>query len=358
MLETEAGSDPATPVTVITGALGSGKTTLLNALLRDPRLTDTAVLVNEFGEIGIDHLLVEALDEDTVLLNAGCLCCTIRGDLVDALGSLNTKRAAGTIPAFRRVVIETTGLADPAPILHTLLSHEAIRGRARVSGIVTTVDAVHGDRQLTEYAACVKQAAVADRLVLTKTDLAVPAATEGLCARLAAINPGAPVIAVVDGRVDPSRLLDTGPFDGAAKGAAVARWLDAAAHEDAHPAHAHDRSRHDDRIRTFSLYAEAPLEAHRFIAWVERLLEAHGDRLLRLKGLLDLAGSDGPVVVHGVQHIFHPLARLPAWPDGPRRSRIVIIARDLAPEPVRESFRALLRPCGGVGAGSLVPPQN
>ncbi len=331
-----------TPVTVITGFLGSGKTTLLNALLRDPALRDTAVLVNEFGAVGIDHLLVEALeDEDVVLLNAGCLCCTIRDDLVGCLSSLHEKRAQGTVPAFRRVVIETTGLADPAPILHTLLGHEAVRGRYSVEGILTTVDAVNGARQLTEHPESVKQAAVADRLVVTKGDIAEAGAVEALRARLAAINPGAAIIEAAHGEVAAQHLLDSGVFDLTGKSADVARWLgEAGAADDG--LHGHDTSRHDDRISTFSLHAEAPIEIHRFVAWVEGLLEAHGDRLLRLKGILDAAGSEAPIVVHGVQHIFHPLARLPHWPDGERRSRIVVIARDLDPGPVEEGFRRLV----------------
>ena len=300
------------------------------------------MLVNEFGAVGIDHLLVEALeDEDVVLLNAGCLCCTIRDDLVGCLSSLHEKRAQGTVPAFRRVVIETTGLADPAPILHTLLGHEAVRGRYSVEGILTTVDAVHGARQLTEHAESVKQAAVADRLVVTKGDIATAGAVEALRARLAAINPGAEIVEAAHGRVAAARLLDAGAFNAGSKGADVARWLGEAAQEDESggPRHGHDASRHDDRIRSFSLHAEEPIEIHRFVAWVEGLLEAHGDRLLRLKGILDAASSEAPIVVHGVQHIFHPLARLPRWPDGPRRSRIVIIARDLDPGPVEAGFR-------------------
>jgi G3E family GTPase len=305
-------------------------------------MRETAVLVNEFGEVGIDHLLVETLeDEDVVLLNAGCLCCTIRDDLVGCLSSLHEKRAEGTVPAFRRVVIETTGLADPAPILHTLLGHEALRDRYRVSGIVTTVDAVNGARQLTEHGESVKQAAVADRLVVTKGDIAAAGAVEALRARLAAINPGAEIIEAAHGKVAAERLLDAGAFDPGGKGADVARWLGEAAQADA-AGHGHDASRHDDRIRSFSLHAEAPIEIHRFVAWVEGLLEAHGDRLLRLKGILDAAGSDVPIVVHGVQHIFHPLSRLARWPDGERRSRITVIARDLDPGPVEAEFRRVV----------------
>ena len=323
--------DP-TPATVITGFLGSGKTTLLNALLRDRRMAETAVLVNEFGDVGIDHLLVETLDDDVVLLNAGCLCCTIRNDLVETLASLFDKRAAGLVPSFRRVAIETTGLADPAPILHTLLSHEALRERYCIDGIIVTVDAVNGARQIDEHAECLKQAAVADRLVMTKGDIAGPEAIAALRARLATLNPGAPVIEAVQGAVDPSRLLDAGPFDAASKGADVVAWLNAAAYD------GHDANRHDTGIEAFCLTAETPIEMHRFIAWVERLLAAHGDKLLRLKGVLDVAGSEAPIVVHGVQHVFHPLTRLAAWPDDERRSRIVVIAKDLAREAVEDDF--------------------
>ena len=323
--------DP-TPATVITGFLGSGKTTLLNALLRDRRMAETAVLVNEFGDVGIDHLLVETLDDDVVLLNAGCLCCTIRNDLVETLVSLFDKRAAGLVPSFRRVAIETTGLADPAPILHTLLSHEALRERYCIDGIIVTVDAVNGARQIDQHAECLKQAAVADRLVMTKGDIAAPEAIAALRARLATLNPGAPVIEAVQGAVDPLRLLDAGPFDAASKGADVVTWLNAAAYD------GHDANRHDSGIEAFCLAAETPIEMHRFIAWVERLLATHGDKLLRLKGVLDVAGSEAPIVVHGVQHVFHPLTRLAAWPDDERRSRIVVIAKDLAREAVEDDF--------------------
>ena len=331
------------PTTVITGFLGSGKTTLLNALLRHPQMAHTAVLVNEFGEIGIDHFLIETLDEDVVLLNAGCLCCTIRNDLVGALASLSERRAAGTIPDFRRVAIETTGLADPAPILHTLLDHESVRDRYCVDGIVTTVDAVNGALQLTQQVECVKQIAVADRVVLTKTDIGEPSATDALRARIAGINPGASIIEAVHGAVEPSRLLDAGPFDRSARSPDVESWLNEAAHEHAHDAErAHDPNRHDDRIRSFCLSADEPLEMHRFVEWIETLIAAHGDRLLRLKGVLNVLGSDAPVVVHGVQHVFHPLVQMPAWPDADRRSRIVIIARDLERETADESFQRLV----------------
>ncbi len=341
--------DGPTPTSVLTGFLGSGKTTLLNALLRDPDMAETAVLVNEFGDVGIDHLLVETLDDDVVLLNAGCICCTIRNDLVECLSGLFDKRAVGAIPAFRRVMIETTGLADPAPILHTLLDHEAVRTRYCVDGVIVTVDAVHGFRQIDEHAECLRQAAVADRLVLTKTDIAAPHDVAALHDRLKAINPGAPVIEVVHGRIAAARLLGAGVFDLASKHADVEAWLNQAAYEDAHAGHEPDRNRHGDGIEAFCLEAKAPLEMHRFVAWIERLLEAHGEHILRLKGVLDVAGSEVPLVVHGVQHIFHPITRLRRWPDAERRSRVVVITRNLPRNVVEERFaRAVLQ--AGVGS--------
>ena len=335
------GASPASPVSVITGFLGSGKTTLLNALLRHPDLRDTAVLVNEFGEIGIDHLLVEELlDEETVLLNSGCLCCTIRDDLVSSLVSLEERRASGEIPPFRRAIIETTGLADPAPILHTLVGHEALEKSFRVDAIITTVDAVHGSRQLDRHPESLRQAAVADRLVLTKTDLAPSTDTDALRERLRRINRGAPVLAAQHGRVAPSRLFGAGPFSTNDEDPRVEGWLNEAAYREEGHTH-HDVNRHDDRIRAYCLQAERALPMLRFIAWVERLIERHGDALLRLKGVLEVEGSAAPVVVHGVQHVFHPLSRLERWPPGDRRSRIVVIVNDLTREEVVEGIEDL-----------------
>lgn len=327
-----------TPTTVITGFLGSGKTTLLNALLRHPALEDTAVLVNEFGDVGIDHLLVDELDDEAiVLLNAGCLCCTIRNDLVGALSDLRTRRARGEIPPFRRVVIETTGLADPAPILHTLLSHEALTDDFCVDGIVTTVDGLHGERQLDQNIESVKQAAVADRIVLTKTDLAGDTTT--LRERLRAINTTASVLEAVSGDIEPAKLLDTGLFNLHDKPPEVTEWLRAVDQDGWSPDNGHHH-RHDDGIASFYLEASQPLAIHRFVTWIERLLETEGERVLRLKGVLDVEGSDAPIVVHGVQHVFHPLTQLSRWPDESRRSQIVLIGRELDEHAVRSSFDA------------------
>ena len=328
-----------TPVSVLTGFLGSGKTTLLNALLKHPGMAETAVLVNEFGEIGIDHFLFEALDEEVLLLAAGCLCCTIREDMVVSLRSLFERRANGTVPRFRRVVIETTGLADPAPILHTLLDGDPACMQWAVDGIIATVDAVNGHRQLSACPESVRQAAIADRILVTKSDMAGPSELGVLCERLRAINPGAPILTACFGDIEPRELFDVGPLTPDRSGQPdVDRWLGATA--STRDRHDHGGGGHDDGIRALSLWADAPVEIFRFIRWVEQLLEEHGDRILRLKGILDVAGDPRPVVVHGVQHVFHPLTRLDSWPDEDRRSRLVVIARDLDMNSIAQGFRA------------------
>jgi G3E family GTPase len=319
------------PVTVLTGFLGAGKTTLLNRLLKRPELAGTAVLVNEFGEIGLDHLLMERLDDDTVLLNAGCLCCTVRGDIARSLHGLLPRIAAGEI---RRIVIETTGLADPAPILHTLMSDPAIAVAFRLDGIVTLVDALHAMGQLDAHEEARRQVAVADRLVLTKTDLA-PA--DGLEIRLRRLNPAAPLLVADRGAIEPSAILDAGLFDASGKIADVAAWLHAEAFADAgdthghgHHHHHHDVNRHDASIQAFCLTYDVPLHWQGVGTCLQMLVGTRGESLLRVKGILNLVGQDRPLAIHGVQHLFHEPVLLPAWPEGdPRTSRIVFITRNL-----------------------------
>ena len=330
------------PVTVLTGFLGSGKTTLLNRLLRHPSLADTAVLINEFGEIGLDHLLVERLDGDTVLLNAGCLCCTVRGDLVKALRDLAVRIEQGH--AIRRVVVETTGLADPAPILQTLMSDPLVLYRYRLDGVVTLVDAATGMATLDAQVEAVKQAAVADRLVLTKTDLATPEQVSALWSRLRALNPGAPLLNALHGEIEPEALLDCGLYDATRKHPDVRRWLDAeawAAAQDHHHHHHHDANRHDARIHSFCLTFDEPLPWDGLATWLEVLTMTRGESVLRIKGILNLEGEDRPVAIHGVQHLFHPPVKLERWPEGDdRRSRLVFILRDLDRATVEKGLRA------------------
>ena len=334
-----------TPVTVLTGFLGAGKTTLLNHLLRQPELARTAVLVNEFGAIGIDHLLVEKIDENTVLLNAGCLCCTVRGDLVRVLREMLPRARRGEIS---RIVIETTGLAEPAPVLATLMGDPAVASVYRLDGVVTVIDAVAGLANLDTRPEAVRQVAVADRIVLSKGDLADAAP---LRARLAALNPGAPVIEAVRGAVDPARLLHAGLFDPDTKTPDVAAWLgaeahaghDHAGHHHADHPHAAPLHAHDERVTSFCLTFEQPLPWQGVAPWLEMLIQTRGADLLRIKGILNVAGQDRPVVLHGVQHVLHPPTFLAAWPEGdPRTSRIVFITQDLPRTVVEEGFLAFV----------------
>jgi G3E family GTPase len=338
------------PVTVLTGFLGSGKTTLLKALLAHPGLENTAVIVNEFGEIGLDHALVTEGEEDVVLLNAGCLCCTIANSLSETLSDLWFRRARGELPAFERVIIETTGLADPAPILHLLMTDRVVTAVYRADGVVTTVDALHGAAQLEEHEEAVKQAAVADRIALTKTDLAPPETVEAMRARLHRLNPGAEIFDAPHGRLEPARLTDIGVFDPATKGADVARWLHEEAYRqgeaNSHGDHAHDVNRHDARIRAFSIYFDFPVSWAGYASWVELMREFKASSLLRVKGLIAIEGGNRPYLVQGVQHVFSPPLRLKDWPSDDHRSRLVFITRDLDRDVVEASLAALKAPPG------------
>ena len=336
-----------TPVNVITGFLGSGKTTLLQRLLASPKMARTAVLINEFGEVGLDHLLVRQVDESMVLLQSGCICCTIRDDLNAALRDLLSKRERQLIPQFDRVVIETTGLADPAPILYTLFAEPVLRHHFRLGNVITTVDAVNGQRHVGQNPEGVKQVAVADHLVVTKTDIAEPEAIAQAHRMLLRLNPSARRFDAYTDSIDADVMLSSDPYDPATKSVAVQSWFQQESqrnveHEDKHH-HRHNDSRHDQQISSFSLTVDGALDWTLFGVWLTMLLNRHGENVLRVKGILNVSGMGAPVVINGVQHLVHPPVHLDTWPSKDRRSHIVFITRGIEKARLMRSLVAFNR---------------
>lgn len=332
------------PVSILTGFLGSGKTTLLNRLLKDPDLRDTAVIINEFGDVGIDHLLVEQSSDGVIELSDGCLCCTVRGELVDTLADLVDRLQTGRIKALRRVVIETTGLADPAPVLHAVMGHPVLVQNYSLDGVIVTVDAVNGEATMDNHPEAVKQVAVADRIVLTKTDLcgSTPDRIDTLRQRLRRLNPGAVELSASDVDANLTGLFHCGLYDPATKTADVAGWLRVDAYEHGEHHH-HDVNRHDSRIRAFTLTEKTPIDPAALEMFIDLLRSSQGKNLLRMKGIVNLSDDpDRPVVLHGVQEIFHPPARLAGWPDDDRRTRLVLITRDIESDYVTRLFDAFV----------------
>jgi len=320
------------PVTLLTGFLGSGKTTLLNQLIQ--QLPRTAIIMNEFGEIGLDHQLLQKTDGPLALLSGGCICCTVVGSLSPTLKNLFMAASRGDIPRFERVIIETTGIADPAPILDTLINERWIAARFQLNSVVTTVDAVLGEQQLDSYFEAVKQVAVADRLLLTKTDLADPLSVDALHARLTTLNSVAPIITVQHGQIDPTLILNAGQYDLGTKNDEVNKWLNESRYRPVASTTMIGRPIaeapvHDNRIRSFSLTFEEPLEWMGIYAVLQMLLNARAKSLLRMKAIVNLKGKDKPTVLHAVQHVLHPPVELPEWPDDNRQSRFVFIFADL-----------------------------
>ena len=337
-----------TPVTLLTGFLGSGKTTLLNRLLQHPSMQETAVLINEYGAVSIDHLLVREASENIMVMSNGCICCSVAGDMVQALRDLYFKRANGEVPDFKRVVIETTGLADPAPIMHTLIEMPLVAARYSFSGIVTTVDAAHGDQQLNEHFESEKQAAVSDRIVLTKTDATTRQNIDQLRARLLALNPGAEVFEAVAGNIAPKHLFDTGLYQPSRKTPDVQRWLRAEAYrplgatENYLSPAAAITPRHDERIHSFVVTMTEPVVWQALVDALEMLTSYRGENLLRIKGIVNVAGEKLARVIHAVQHTIYPVVTLLAWPDEDRGTKLVFITRDLAEAFVRQTLDSFI----------------
>ena len=341
-----AGEEALIPVGILTGFLGSVKTTLLNHLVRTPALRRALVIINEFGAVSLDHDLIARSKEDMVVeMIGGCLCCTIRGDLRATLRDAPWRFARDGRCWFDRVVIETTGLADPAPILHTLMTDPQLRTVYRLDGVVATVDAVNGMATLDTQDEAIRQAAVADRIVLTKTDLLSAEARHEIEARLRMLNPVAPILPALQGVIETDRLFETGLYNPATKSLDVQRWLDAEAYGDRHAhrghkhahdhGHAQDVNRHDDRIRATCLTFDEPLRAEAFERWIDILTSLKGQDILRVKGIVHLADHPRPIVVHGVQHLFHPPVELDDWPSEDRRTRLVFITRDITADQLR-----------------------
>ncbi len=348
--------DHPLPVTLLTGFLGSGKTTVLNHLVRN--LPRTAILMNEFGEVALDHQLLERMDGPMALLSGGCVCCTLSGSLSPTLKNLWMARQKGDIPAFERVIIETTGIADPAPVLDNLLNDRWVNARFRLDGVVTTVDAVLGEQQLDSYFEAAKQVAVADKLLLTKTDLASTDAVVALKSRLHQLNPAAEIVTVVQGEIDPAAIQNLGLWNAETKSPDVARWLKEQRYKPAartalvgKPVAADDS--HDQRIEAFSVVINKPISRFGLTAALDMLVTFRSEYLLRFKAIVNIENETQPSVLHGVQHVLYPEVKLDAWPDDDHRSRFVFIVRDLEPAFVAKVLDDFTQ---AAACGVIVPP--
>jgi G3E family GTPase len=324
-------------VSLITGFLGSGKTTLVRHLLRCLAMKDVIVIVNEFGEVGLDHQLMEASGQEVVLLESGCICCSLDGSLTETIEGLLRQRRKGTLPPFRRILVETTGLADPGPVIHELFEMRAIRLGVNLDRVVTLVDAVNGSAALDRHEVAVRQAALASCILVSKADLSISARVNELLDRLAAINPRARLELVQNGEIDPGTLFPSSP------NAAISDligWQEQRRGHHEHRRH-HDHSHHD-RVSTVALRLTERISLQKFCGWLDETIAAYGDDVLRIKGILNVEGRAKPVVVHGVQRVFHPAIELEAWPDEDRSSRLVFILYDIEPHILVRSLRQAL----------------
>lgn len=333
------------PITLLTGFLGSGKTTILNQLVKAPSMAGTAVIVNEFGDIGLDHELVCEASEAIVLLRSGCLCCSIRTDLIETLYDLLERHLGGEIATLEHVIVETTGLADPAPIAHTLLTDQMLASQFALDAIIATVDAAVGMETLEAQPESVKQVAIADRILLTKTDLADSARIDTTKARIRAINPGASIVRVHNGEIDPAVLAGIATFETAGDTESVRGWLNLSAYDSPYD--------HAGNVNSVCLMLDEPLPLAVLDLWLDTLATRQDPDLLRMKGLINVQGRDLPLLVHGVQHVFHPPRELSAWPTADHRSRIVLIARNLREDDLQSCLDFLRSAAKGGGKGLL-----
>jgi len=330
------------PVTVITGFLGSGKTTLLSSILKKKEMQKTAVIINEFGEIGLDHALIEHTDENIVELQSGCICCTIQGDLNKTLIDLFDKMMNGKVSLFNRVLIETTGLANPVPIIHTLMSSIELIRIYSLDGVITVVDSVNGEKTLDLHEESLKQLALAEKIILSKTDIVDKDEINSLIYRIKEINPVSQIVFSKFGNIPLEEIFGLGAYDPYKKSEDVKKWLAAEKYKDKKHHHHHDVNRHNENIRAFSMMSEKPVNMIAFSFFRDMITAALGANLLRMKGIINIAGEERPAVIHGVQHIFHPVQWLETWPDNDRRTKLVFITQNIKKEQIEDFFRLLM----------------
>ena len=330
------------PVTVITGFLGSGKTTLLSSILKKKEMQKTAVIINEFGEIGLDHALIEHTDENIVELQSGCICCTIQGDLNKTLIDLFDKMMNGKVSSFNRVLIETTGLANPVPIIHTLMSSIELIRIYSLDGVITVVDSVNGEKTLDLHEESLKQLALAEKIILSKTDIIDKDEIKSLIYRIKEINPVSQIVYSKFGNIPLEEIFGLGAYDPYKKSADVKKWLAAEKYKDKKHHHHHDVNRHNENIRAFSMMSENPVNMIAFSFFRDMITAALGANLLRMKGIINIAGEERHAVIHGVQHIFHPVQWLETWPDNDRRTKLVFITQNIKKEQIEDFFRSLM----------------
>ena len=330
------------PVTVITGFLGSGKTTLLSSILKKKEMQKTAVIINEFGEIGLDHALIEHTDENIVELQSGCICCTIQGDLNKTLIDLFDKMMNGKVSSFNRILIETTGLANPVPIIHTLMSSIELIRIYSLDGVITVVDSINGEKTLDLHEESLKQLALAEKIILSKTDIVDKDEIKSLIYRIKEINPVSQIIFSKFGNIPLEEIFGLGAYDPYKKSADVKNWLAAEKYKDKKHHHHHDVNRHNENIKAFSMMNENPVNMIAFSFFRDMITAALGANLLRMKGIINIAGEEHPAVIHGVQHIFHPVQWLETWPDNDRRTKLVFITQNIKKKQIEDFFRPLM----------------